>query len=389
MNEINNPFSPGAGSQPPELAGRTNLMNDAEVALRRILLKKSAKSFFCVGLRGVGKTVFLSRLNTLASNIGYETIYIEASENIDIIHSLTPELRRVLHRLSAYENVSDKVKKSFRVLKSFIGTVKIAVQDCEVSVSPEIGVADSGILEKDLPYVIEALAEAAADRAKGVAIIIDELQYLSETELNSIIMSAHKISQTQLPLIFIGAGLPQLLAYAGNAKSYAERLFNYPRLGQLSKEDAESALQKPVVAAGARFSQEALDEIIKQTKGYPYFIQEWGYRSWNASASTTIDIEAVERATINAINHLDSNFFKVRFDRLRTKEKEYLHALAKMGPGSQSTGALSKKLGKKNNELSSIRDNLIKIGMIYSPSFGDIEFTVPLFDEFMLRVMKG
>lgn len=388
MNILDNPFSPGAGSPPPELAGREKMIEKAKMALARIKIGRSEKSFLFVGLRGVGKTVLLNRIRTIAEEFHYKTIFIEAHENKPLSEMLIPPIRSVLFSLDSFKNISHKVKKSLRVLSSFMSTVKVTYNDIELGlVPPEEGSADSGDLEFDLPNLIESLAEAAKDRETCIAIIIDEIQYLKEKELSSLIMSAHKISQRQLPLILIGAGLPQLLALAGDSKSYAERLFDYPAVGALNDSDAKNALQEPVKSQGIEFTEDALNEIINQTKGYPYFLQEWGYHAWNLAEKSPIGLDIANKATAESLAHLDESFFKVRFDRLTHREKDYLHALAKLGPGPQRSRDLASKFGVKTQAVAALRDGLIKKGMIYSPSHGETEFTVPLFDEFMIRMM--
>ncbi len=389
MNPLQNPFSPGAGSPPPELAGRKAILERADVALARLKAGKSEKSFLLIGLRGVGKTVLLNQINTIAERKGYKAIFVEAHEKKSLAALLLPQLRQLLFTLDRMENVSEKVKRSFRVLKSFLNGVKMKIQDIEfgLDVDPETGTADSGDIESDFPSLLISIAEAALDRKTAVAIIIDELQYLTETELSALIMAIHKISQKQLPLVLVGAGLPQLVGLTGKSKSYAERLFDFPRIGPLEKCDAVAALQQPVKEQGAEFSEEALIEIISQTQGYPYFLQEWGYQAWNLATTSPIEIDIIEKATVASLARLDESFFRVRFDRLTPREKEYLRALAALGPGAQRSGEISEKLNVQPQSVAPVRNNLIKKGMIYSPSYGDTEFTVPLFDDFMKRVM--
>jgi len=242
-------------------------------------------------------------------------------------------------------------------------------------------------LEADLAQVFIALGEAAQDRKTAVAIVIDELQYLSEEELSSLIMAIHKVSQKSLPVVVIGAGLPQLVGKAGRAKSYAERLFDYPELGPLKEEDAKAALQEPVKQEGISFTKEALKEIIDVTEGYPYFLQEWGYQAWNIAEKSPIDIDVAKLATSASILRLDQSFFRVRFDRLTPREKEYLRALAELGSEPQRSGDVAEELGLEVNSVAPLRNNLIKKGMIYSPKHGDTAFTVPLFEGFMKRIM--
>ena len=390
MDPIENPFAPGAGAPPPELAGRKSILDKAEIALKRLQLGKSEKSFLLIGLRGVGKTILLNKMDTIVQKSGNRSIYIEAHEKKPFIKILIPHLRRILFDFDS-DNITNKkkVKKAFRVLKSFFTSMKLKYGDFELNldIDPEKGIADSGDLEVDLPILLESIGEAANDKETAVSLIIDELQYLSEIELSALIMAIHRISQKQLPFLMIGAGLPQLIGLVGRSKSYAERLFDFPHIGPLEKKDAFSALQEPVQALKAKFDQHALEEIFNQTKGYPYFLQEWGYQSWNLSAHNTINLKIVQQATEQSLERLDEGFFRVRFDRLTPKEKEYLQTLASFGRGTHRSGDIADKLGVKSQNVAPLRNNLIKKGMIYSPSHGDMEFTVPLFDQFMKRVM--
>lgn len=389
MDPLRNPFSPGAGSPPPELAGRQHLLDQARLTLARIKAGRSAKSFFLIGLRGVGKTVLLNRIQTLAEEAGYQSVLVEAHERKPLAALLAPSLRQILFVLDRMASLSAKAKRGLRVLKSFVSAVKLKVQDIEIGldIDPEQGVADSGDLEADLPELLVALGEAAQDRGVGVAILIDELQYLTEDELSALIMAVHRISQKQLPLVVIGAGLPQLVALAGKSKSYAERLFAYPEVGPLAPNDAAAALQEPAQTEGASFEPEAIAEVIRVTEGYPYFLQEWGYQAWNQAPASPIDLPTVRHATIHAIERLDESFFRVRFDRLTPREKEYLRALAELGPGAHRSGDVADLLAVKVQSIAPVRNSLIKKGMIYSPAHGDTAFTVPLFDQFMKRIM--
>ena len=390
MNPEHNPFSPGAGTPPPELTGRGEILDQAKLALARIKRGRTEKSIFLVGLRGVGKTVLLNRIDELAKEGQYHSVIIEANENKSLPRLLLPVLRKILFSLDTKAAVNEKVKRLFRVFKSFISTIKVTVQDVEIGlgVDAERGTADSGDLEADLTELFVALGEAAKERQTAIAIIIDELQYVKEEELSALIMAIHKTTQKTLPLIILGAGLPQLVGQAGKAKSYAERLFNYPEIGALNTEDAKKALKQPVEREGVSFTPEALTEIIQLTQGYPYFLQEWGYHAWNLAENNIIDLATIKHATKIALERLDESFFRVRFDRLTPKEKEYLHALAELGPKPQRSGMIAEKLGKKVNQTGPLRNSLIKKGMIYSPTHGDTAFTVPLFEDFMKRTIK-
>lgn len=389
MNPLSNPFSPGAGNQPPELAGRGELLHKVEVLLARVKAGRSEQSMFMVGLRGVGKTVLLNRVREMAEAQGYQALLIEAHESKSLPLLLLPPLRQTLFALDRMQNVSQKVKRGLRVLRSFIGAVKVKVGDAEfgLDIDPETGSADSGDLEADLAELFVAVGEAAADRGTAVAIIIDELQYMTEVEMSALIMAIHRVSQRSLPLVLIGAGLPQLVGLAGKSKSYAERLFTYPEVGALSLADASLALQGPVATQGVAFTSEALAEVFRVTQGYPYFLQEWGYQSWNMAELSPIDLPLIQRTTIASTARLDQSFFRVRFDRLTPREKDYLSALAELGTGNQRSGGVAERLGVKVQTIAPLRSSLIKKGMIYSPAHGDTAFTVPLFDQFMLRTM--
>lgn len=389
MNKLHNPFSPGAGTPPPELAGRSIILNQALMTLARIKRGRPEKSMMLIGLRGTGKTVLLHQISELAEKENYQVAMIEAHEKKSLPALLLPELRRILFALDKGENLSNKVKKAFGILKSFVSSIKFTVNEIDfgIGIEAEKGTADSGDLETDLAQVFVALGEAAQERNTAIAVIVDELQYLSEQELSSLIMATHKISQKSLPVVLIGAGLPQLVGKAGRAKSYAERLFDYPELGPLTKDDAKQALQEPAKKEGVLFSEAALDEIIRVTEGYPYFLQEWGYHAWNLAEASPISLENAKQATIDSIQKLDQSFFRVRFDRLTPREKEYLRALAELGTIPQRSGNVAEKLGVDVQNAAPLRNNLIKKGMIYSPKHGDTAFTVPLFEGFMKRIM--
>lgn len=389
MDPIANPFSPGAGSPPPELVGRDAILTQTKVLLGRTKQKRSEKSMLLTGLRGVGKTVLLNEMDRIALAEGYRTILIEAHEDKSLAALLAPHLRKLLFELDRLAGAGDKAKRGLAVLKSFLNGVKLSVGEVEIGldIDPEKGAADSGDIEVDLPNLLIAVAEAAVERNAHVAILLDEIQYLSEKELSALIMAMHRMQQRQLPLVLLGAGLPILPGLAGDSKSYAERLFNFPDVGPLTKDDAFKALRDPVKAVGVNIDDDALAEVFRLTEGYPYFLQEWGYQSWNHATTSPITLPVVKQATATVIPRLDENFFRVRFDRLTPSEKRFLRAMAELGPGAHRTGDIADKLGVKVTSIGPSRANLIRKGMIYSPSHGDMAFTVPLFDAFMRRAM--
>ena len=389
MDVIKNPFSPGAGAPPPELAGRAGVLEQARVLLGRVQARRPEKSMLLTGLRGVGKTVLLNEIDRMAINAGYRTVAIEAHEHKSLAALLVPPLRKLLFELDRTAGVGDKARRALAVFKSFMDGVRVSLGELEIGldIDPEKGAADSGDLESDLPSLFMAIAEAADERQVAIAVLIDELQYFSAKELSAVIMAMHRMQQRQLPLALIGAGLPILPGLAGESKSYAERLFSFPVIGPLSEPDAVTALRDPTRAAGVDFEADALREIYRLTQGYPYFLQEWGYQAWNFAPASPITLAVVQQATPTVIRRLDENFFRVRFDRLTPAEKRFLRTIAGLGVGPQRSSEIAEALGIKVNALGPIRARLITKGMIYSPSHGDLAFTVPLFDEFMLRVM--
>ena len=391
MDRIKNPFSPGAGSPPPELAGRDAIIEQAEVLLGRIRAQRPEKSLLLTGLRGVGKTVLLNEIERMALGMDYRTILVEAHEGKALAVLLAPHLRRLLFDLDRIAGAGDKVRRGIGVLKSFLNGITITVGEIDIGldIEPETGAADSGDLEVDLPSLFVAVAEAAQERGVSVAILIDEIQYFSPAELSALIMAMHKMQQRQLPLALIAAGLPILPGLAGESKSYAERLFSFPEVGPLPEADAVKALQDPVRAEGEAFDRQALHEIYRLTKGYPYFLQEWGYQAWNHAESSPITLDVVREASELVSRRLDENFFRVRFDRLTPREKIFLRAMAELGEGPYRTGDVADLLGKNTQKLGPLRAGLIKKGMVFSPSYGDIAFTVPLFDEFMRRAIPS
>lgn len=389
MDPMLNPFSPGAGSPPPELVGRDQLLDQGRILFARVRQKRAEKSFLLTGLRGVGKTVLLNEMERIAIDEGYKTILIEAHGEKSLAVLMAPELRKLLFSISLFAKTSEKVRRGLAVLKSFISAITVKVGDMELGldIEAERGAADSGDIESDLPNLFIAVAEAAQAHQTAVAILIDEIQYLAKNEMSALIMAMHKMQQRQLPLVLIGAGLPILPALVGESKSYAERLFQFPAIGPLSALDTEKALNDPVKIHAMAFSTDAMQEIFRLTEGYPYFLQEWGYQCWNHAIEPRIDLALVQSCTFEVIRRLDENFFKVRFDRLTLSEKNYLKAMAQLGTSTHRSGDIATSLNVKLSTLGPVRAKLIKKGMIYSPTHGAMAFTVPLFDQFILRAM--
>jgi hypothetical protein len=390
MDPLNNPFSPGAGTQPPELAGREEVLAEIQVTLERIRRGAFSRSSIFVGLRGVGKTVLLNRVRDYAVEKGFLTTFIEAHEEKSMPVLLLPHLRKILIKLNSYEQISEIARRGLRVLKSFASVFKAKLSlneaiDVELGIEPEAGTADSGDLEHDFAELLVVVAEAAKARNASICMIIDEIQYLKETELSALIMALHQVSQNRLPLVLYAAGLPLILGLAGRSKSYAERLFTFPGIGVLEPPAARQAIERPAAAQGVFFTPEAIAAILEKTGRYPYFLQQWGYEAWNSALASPVTVVDVEIATARAIRQLDESFFRVRYDRLTKREKDFLFAMVCVGGEQQRSGEIADQLGVKPTSIGPLRSSLIRKGMIYSPAHGDNAFTVPLFDEFLRR----
>ncbi len=391
MDPVRNPFAPGAGTPPPELAGREGLRETVRIALERVRLGLPTKSILMIGLRGVGKTVLLDRMRDDAEAEGIQTVRIEAPEGRSLPAMLAPQVRQALLRLSRNAQAKALSQRALRALAGFAKALKVKYHDIEVGVDldPEPGLADNGDLEHDLQALLEAVGAAAKKAGTALAMFVDELQYVEETQLAALITALHRAAQRRLPVVLIGAGLPQLRGQMGLAKSYAERLFDFPEIGPLNEADARIAIAKPALDEGVVINEDALRSIIRKTQGYPYFLQEWGKHAWDTAAKSPITAADVKRASAGAVAALDESFFRVRFDRLTPSEKVYLRAMAELGPGPHRSGDIADQLGRKVTSLGPTRNQLIAKGMIWSPSHGDTAFTVPLFDEFMKRIMPG
>lgn len=389
MDPIRNPYAPGAGTQPPELAGRDEIRENVRIAIERIRIGRASKSVLMVGLRGVGKTVLLDRMRLDAEAAGHHTLRAEAPEDRSLPALLAPQLRTALLKLSLVESAKDLSRRALRALAGFAGALKVKYEDIEVGMDfePEPGLADNGDLESDLQDLLEAVGLAAKAANTSLVMFVDEMQYVEEDQLASLITALHRTSQRGLPVTLVGAGLPQLPGLMGKAKSYAERLFDFPFIGPLSPAEASKALVNPATEEGVVFEANAVDLVYEQTQGYPYFLQEWGKHAWDCADQSPITREDCDRATLTATAALDASFFRVRFDRLTPLEKKYIRGMAELGPGPHRSGDIAEMLGRDVQSLAPTRGNLIRKGMIWSPNHGDTAFTVPLFDQFMKRII--
>lgn len=388
MDRFANPYRPGAGTPPPALIGRDSLIEGFEFTLRRAMDRRPGKSYMTIGLRGVGKTVLLNRFIRVARDVGMEVGFIEVTGADDFRSLLSIRLRQTLlefQRRPIRDAVRTAVTRALAVLRSF--TLQLPDGSLfSLGVDPLAGHADSGQLSEDLTDVMVAVGEAAAGCGSGLVLAIDEAQYLSKEELAALVTAIHRTTQLDLPVVLVGAGLPQLPGLLGDAKSYAERLFEFPVVGSLSEAEAAEAIVLPAQEQNVDLEPAAIDRIVAKSRGYPYFLQEWGFHVWNGSVASPITNEDVRSVHAAVITALDASFFRVRMDRVTPKEREYLRAMADLGPGPHRSGDIAAQLGVKSESVAPRRGNLITKGMIYSPAHGDTAFTVPLFDDFLRRV---
>ena len=385
MNPVSNPFAPSAGQRPPKFAGRSDCIRESDIALQRALAGKPFRSILFLGLRGTGKTVLLNEVSKIAKNHGFLISRLEAPEGANLADLLFPEMRKIIRHISTIERAKDLALKTLGALRNFASIFKIEVSGVGVEIEPVPGVGDSGDLQRDLPDIFENIGEAAQTAGKGWAIFLDEIQYLSQKDLSAMIVSIHRISQLGYPIVLVGAGLPQIAKLAGEAKSYAERLFRYYDIGALDETSSSEAIVKPLEEENVTITEAALDEIVKGTRGYPFYLQQWAACAWDIAPTQQITIDDVKNASVDAVEILDAGFFRVRLDRLTPSELQYCFAMSDFGEGPYKTGAIARKLHKKTADLGVVRANLISKGMIYATSRGYLDFTVPLFADFLRR----
>jgi hypothetical protein len=389
MDPVRNPFAPSAGRRPPELAGRDDILASARTAAKRAAIGRYARPVMLLGLRGTGKTVLLNEFRKIGEDEGLLVSKIEAPEDADLARLLIPEMRKVLRSLSTIEAARHWATKGLRGLRNFAALLKIEVAGIGLGIEgasdAEPGLADSGDLQFDLPELFEVVGTAARMAGKGWLLLVDEVQYLTDSDLSALIVALHQVSQSDLPIAFAGAGLPQVARLAGEAKSYAERLFTYPAVGPLGYSAAQVAISRPIEAEGAGIETSAVDRIVEATQGYPFFIQEWGYKVWDIASGPMITINDVNLAHYPVIASLDEGFFKVRLDRLTRAETSFVIAMASLGDGPVPLASIAKALDRTTQSLGPTRASIIHKGMIYGAEHGYLAFTVPLFAEFMRR----
>lgn len=391
MDPLLNPYTPNAGAQPTTLTGRNSQLASFEILLARLSRKRPQQSMIITGLRGVGKTVLLGQFRAKALGANWVVVEMEVRKHDDneFRALIGNRLRTALLQLSPKERWNDRMSRAARTLRSFNltlgsdGNLQLGYDPGEA----EPGVADHGDLTMDLSDLLVAIGEAAESANRGVVLLLDEVQFLETQQLEALIAAVHKVVQRSLPITMVGAGLPQIAELAGDAKSYAERLFQFPTIGNLDDSDAREALNGPARIEGTYWSEQALDRALEITGRYPYFLQELGSAAWEIAQGDHITRYDVEVARDVYLAKLDESFFRVRFDRCTSREKMYLRAMAQLGPGQQKAQDVAEALGKTSNQVAPFRSKLISMGLLYTPEYGYADFTVPHFEDFMIRAM--
>lgn len=386
MRAAENPYTPNAGASPPALEGRDQELQEFQVLLARLLRGRTDQSMLITGLRGVGKTVLLTRFSELARESGWTRVEAEITKNTDFGDRMANLARRALLQLAPRDRWKERAARAASILRSFQVTVNPdGGMTAGFEVDPAEGLADSGHLDEDLTDVFVALGEAAEEQGSGVVFLIDEIQFLDAPEFEALIAAVHKTVQRGLPITLVGAGLPQLPRLAGEAKSYAERLFKFPVIGRLSDDQARAALARPARQLGVHFEPAALDAVLDFTEGYPYFLQEYGDTLWDQIDESPVTVADVSRARVAVEAKLDGGFFRVRIERTSDLEQRYLRAMAELGPEPQTAREVAALLGRSSQQVGPIRSRLIEKGLLYTPGRGLAAFTVPQFDRFMRR----
>jgi len=382
MNAIDNPYTPGAGVPPAVMAGRDDIIHSANIAYNRTLKGNFAKCQLMLGLRGVGKTVLLNRINNEAEEAGCQTAFVEASPDTTFPELIIPRLHSILLKLNRKKKAGEDITNAFNRLSGFASMFRVKYGDLEIGMTKAPA---TGKMDTDLTELLVSIGAAAQNRSTVAILFIDEIQYLKQKELEALIIALHKISQKKLPFLFFGAGLPQIAKLAGEAKSYAERLFDFISIGKLEPKQAKKAIIDPARKYKVSYEPEAITEIINQTEGYPFFLQVWGSNAWDKAKDSSITLDDIKKATKQALSDLDNGFYKVRYERLTVRQQQYVLAMAKMPSLPAKSGEIAHLLNMSVRKAAPIRDELIKKGMIYSPAFGLTTFTVPKFDAFLRR----
>ncbi len=387
MDRIRNPFTPGAGYLPPELAGRNQVIEDGQVVALRTKLHRAERGLMLIGPRGVGKTVLLKCLSEHARENGIIPVISEIRNDKSDFEDLAQKLKEALYTLDFKCKVKSYIQEAFSVLGNFVRKFSLNIGDVGVSVELHRGLGESGNMELDLSQVLLSSARAAKAASTAIGLYIDELQNLDEEAMRGIIVALHRSAQELLPLYMIGSGLPTIRTLVGKSKTYAERMFVYETIGALDEDASWAALVKPFEDNGVSVEDAAFSEMFKASAGYPFFLQECGYQVWQHAKSSPIAVDDVVAILPQVMESLDRSFFEVRFDRVTAVEKRFLMAMAQGEPEKpQSIVDIAERMGRSANSLSMMRRSLIKKGMIFSPSIGMVAYTVPMFGAYMMRM---
>lgn len=390
MDALTNPYTPNAGAEPQVVVGRDDQLQSFALLLARLARGRTEQSMIITGLRGVGKTVLLGRFRTKALMENWVVVELEVSKNDETAfrREIAAKLRTALFQLSPKAKWTDRLKQAAAVLRSFTTSVdETGGLTFGLDVDAAQGFADHANLTLDLTDVFVAIGEAAGEEGKGVVLLLDEVQFFSTTQLEAVIAAIHKTVQRKLPITLVAAGLPQIAELAGDAKSYAERLFKFPTIGRLLPDDAKLALTEPARQEGAEFTDDALEEAVRITDGYPFFVQELGYAVWTTAEGPIVCKDDVVAAVPTFEAKLDGSFYRVRLNRATPLQSAYLRAMAQLGPEPHKASDVADVMGRTSQNLGPTRAELINMGLLYTPEHGYAAFTVPHFDRFLMRAI--
>ena len=386
---IINPYTPGAGLVPHYLAGRDDTIMEAKEIIAYVAQGYPARSVIYYGLRGVGKTVLLNRIEDIAeeNDILYE--HIEVSERSSFKTAISLHIQKLIRQMSVKAKAENIWQKAMSVLKAFQityspeGDVSVSLKD---DVAAAVGISDTGNFANDLTELFVSMGTLAKNSESSVCLFIDEIQYLKDDEFEALITAVHRVNQKGLPVTLFAAGLPKVAKIAGDIKSYAERLFSFISIDSLKPEAAKLALVEPAKKIDVTFTDEAIDEILRITEGYPYFLQEYGKQVWDFIKDHKIDSTSVQEAYPVFEKSLDNSFFKVRYDRATQKEKEFMLAMVECGELPCTIAQIASKMNCNVQRISPLRAQLIHKGFIYATRYGEVDFTVPQFNQYLKRI---
>lgn len=383
MDPVKNPYTPNAGSRPPELAGRDEQLEQFRILVARLRSGQTDQSIIAKGLRGVGKTVLLNAFEDMAESEGFLTFYHELTDDTSLIEELARDAERAIGMLKLTEKLTQKLRDALAHLK----TIRIRGPE-GFGLEVDLRRASEGALTADLTDLFLELGAAAKEKDRGVIFFLDEVQFADEDHYRALISALHRANQKRLPVSAAAAGLPQVPRLTGDARSYAERLFDFPTIANLDEEAATAALVEPAKAQGVEFEREAVVLALEWTEGYPFYIQQLGKHAWNLASASPITRADIDEARPAAQATLDRTIYEVRTQRATTNERKYMRAMAELGDGPYRSGSVAKKLGQASTAVSRTRQRLIDKGLIYAPEdYGYVDFSVPRFAEYMRRYM--